>query len=77
VGRPVLRVSYCPVGMSHPGPSAVEITLSGPERAELVHRTEVPTAAGHRGRCASRIGAGYRQMDGDRTPEPFLISEQE
>jgi hypothetical protein len=28
--------------MSHPGPSAVEITLSEAERAELVRRTELP-----------------------------------
>lgn len=28
--------------MSHPGPSAVEITLSEAERAELVRRTAVP-----------------------------------
>ncbi|MFD7880546.1 helix-turn-helix domain-containing protein, partial [Streptomyces sp. NPDC059766] len=28
--------------MSHPGPSAVAITLSEAERAELVRRTEMP-----------------------------------
>ncbi|MFJ8159231.1 helix-turn-helix domain-containing protein [Streptomyces sp. NPDC094468] len=38
----ILRVSYYPVGMSHSGPSAVAITLSEAERAELVRRTELP-----------------------------------
>src|SRR3954452_23348230 len=38
----ILKVSYYPVGMSHPGPSAVEIRLSEAERAELVRRTELP-----------------------------------
>ncbi|MFE5039053.1 transposase [Streptomyces sp. NPDC056683] len=38
----MLRVSYYPVGMSHSGPSAVAITLSEAERAELVRRTELP-----------------------------------
>ncbi|MEU2674848.1 helix-turn-helix domain-containing protein, partial [Streptomyces sp. NPDC007164] len=32
-------VSHYPVGMSHPGPSAVPITLSAAERAELVRRS--------------------------------------
>jgi transposase len=38
----ILKVIYYPVGMSHSGPSAVEIVLSEAERAELVRRTTVP-----------------------------------
>src|SRR5690349_21291575 len=34
----MLRVSCYRLGMSHRGPSAVEITLSDAERAELPHR---------------------------------------
>ncbi|OMI84754.1 hypothetical protein BSZ07_36470 [Streptomyces sp. M1013] len=38
----ILMVSKYPVATSHPGPSAVAITLSESERAQLVRRTKMP-----------------------------------